>query len=140
MFPTARKDKIPKTLSYPVKAKMISETFADVPQADLLEIWFSNYWALNLRNKGRLCCLISVHYMRVEVSNSNGSWAITVQAVPNEMSHHVTELLEKEGFRKMCKWLHSQADLTGKIVTAGFDVIYNEDMDKLEYDQHFKQL
>jgi hypothetical protein len=140
MFPTAHKDKIPKTLSYPVKAKKISETFADVPQSEQLEIHFSNYWALNLKNKGRLCCLISVDYMRVESSNSNGSWQIRVQAVPTEMSHHVTELLEKEGFHKIHKWLHSKADLTGKIATADFEVIYNEDMDKLEYDQHFKQL
>jgi hypothetical protein len=151
MFPTTYKDKIPKSLSYPVKAKTISEAFADVPQAEYLKIWFSSNWALGLRKQGARCKIISVIYryqkatqytshLTEELDWSSPKWEIHMEAIPIESIHHVSELLQKEVFPKLHKWFLSKTDITGTIATARFEVIYNEEYDKLEYNQDFKQL
>lgn len=151
MFPTSYKDKIPKTLSYPIKAKLISETFADVPQAEDFEIYFSANWALGFRKQGSPCEVVSVSYryhkvtqytshLMEEMDGNRPNWQITIAAIPIENSHYVAELLQNEAFPKLHKWLFSKNNLSCKPATAWFGVIYNEELDRLEYDQDFKQL
>jgi len=147
MFPTAYKDKIPKTLSYPVKAKLISEELDGMLPEEEVHLTFSTYWALYSIKRGAPCEVISVSYSYhkasqytphrfEELEKEKPKWTINVEAIPNTISYHVTELLQKEAFPKIREWLHSQKDITGKSASAWFAAIYNEEMDGLEYKEH----
>ncbi len=144
MFPTKGKDKIPRSLAYPASAKLISESLAGVPQAEELYITFASYWASASRKSAKPYKVMSAEYSYYKASQftphyfeeagaNNPKWAIQVEAVPSAIKNHITELLQHEAFPKMYTWLLTKKDITGTERSQRFEVIYNEQMDKLEY-------
>lgn len=141
MFPTRAKDKIPKSLTYPLKAKAVSEALADMPQADEFQLYFSNLETPPKKRRDTKFWLIQVCYYCWEANSfmpyyfaeadyENPQWAIEVHAVPIEIRARVTQLLHDEGLPKIRAWLHLKKDVSNQL-SCRIDVCYNESDDKL---------
>ena len=139
MIPTRAKDKIPQSLTYPLKAKAISESLADVPQMDEFELSFSNrYTPTKLRALTKFT-LVEVWYYFWEANRfmpprpheGRGRWTITVYAAPVEIRARVTQLLSEEGLPKIRAWLQSKADVSAQR-SCRIQVSFNEAEDELE--------
>ena len=146
MFPTRAKSKIAKTLAYPLKAKIISQALADVPQSDELKLWFSNYdtpTKLRQRTEFRLIEIayshrevdqFTAHYME-ESGHNDPKWAITVYAVPIEIRARVMQLLQEEALPKIRAWLHEKAGVDN-LRSCRIEISYDETADELGYFRH----
>lgn len=143
MFPTRARDKIPKTLTYPLKAKFLSEELADVPQADEFELWFSSYGTPAKLRQSTEFLLLRVWYRHREVGQftahsmeergyNDPRWTITVSAIPVEIRARVTQLLHDEGLPKIRAWLQLKADVSNQR-SSRIEVLYNETDDELYY-------
>ncbi len=140
MFPTRARTKIPQSLSYPLKAKAVSEALSDVPQMDELEISFSNrYTPTKLRALPQFA-LVEVWYHFWEANRfmphrpheGHGRWTITVYAIPVEIRARVTQLLHDEALPKLRTWLHTNADVSNQR-SCRIEVFYHEADDELTY-------
>lgn len=109
MSRTSYKQKIPKTLSYPVGAEILSETLGDVPQASELHISFRLF---------RPLCSKSGHkepYPVLQVEHSGTAmpshlrWGLRVWSVSCDASHDVKDLLAAEGLIRVKRWLQTKA-------------------------------
>ena len=147
MFPTRDKEKISKTLAYPLKAKQISEALADVPQASELSLSFC-YWMSTAasRKYSQVCVVLSAeyHYLKTsqftphyseERGSNDPQWIIRIQPVPAQIKHGVAQLLQIEALPKIHDWLCARADVTGKEGSCDYNVFYNEQTEQLEYSQ-----
>jgi len=110
IIPTKFKEKIPKGFSYPIGAKILSESFGDVPQFDFFTISFwhkDGYWASSYRAKIKekssiKIIEVSYEHLRPHFSSSQfmiesgyyePKWHIRVNAVPSEYAALIKEQL-----------------------------------------------
>jgi hypothetical protein len=136
VIPTAYRAKIPKTLSYPVEAKDISDALAGVPQEELLKISFQflNHLAhrhgtsvpypvltVKYRGRGRLPTYQYSYFL---------NWGIEVHAVPRRLRHLLRGKLIAETLPKIKDWLSSNAHSNEREgyheLTFTFDELKNE--------------
>lgn len=106
MIPTGRKSKIPKTHSYPLGAKALSDALVGVPQWDYLKINFCRTWQGFA--KSRIPCapyvVLSVSY---DGYGYGLGWTMQVSPVPRLLKHKVQVKLIAEALPKIRKWLES---------------------------------
>jgi len=142
VIPTKSKSKIPKTHSYPIGAKAISDALADVPQHELLEV---NFWFLKSSAKDHITA-IPYQVLRVSYSGpahffsasksmaENGvldaKWSILVHPVPRPLKHIVQGKLMAEALPKIGHWLISNVHSLDRegfhALTFSFDELKNE--------------
>ena len=143
MFPTRAKAKIAKSLSYPLKAKALSEALAEVPQADDFQIWFSNHHTPAQLRRLTKFRLVQVQYLDYtpsrfapplseEAMSERLKWTIQVYAVPVEIRARVAELLQNEALPKICAWLLTKTDFS-QSRSCRYEVFYHEPDDLLKY-------
>jgi hypothetical protein len=130
VIPTKSKSKIPKTHSYPLGAKAISDALIDVPQLELLgiEFWFSRRWG---KDNGTS---VPYHVLRVFYSGPTHfygpRWAIRVHPVPRHLKHAIQGKLIAEALPKVRDWLISNVHSLDReglhALTFSFDELNNE--------------
>lgn len=140
MFPTLDRDKIPKSLFYPLKAKFLSEELADVPQANELQLWFLNRNTPAKLRRLTKFQIVEVWYHHWEdnrfmprrTNESSLKWVIQIYAIPVEIRVCVTQLLHDEALPKLRAWLLASADVENRR-SCRIEVFYHEANDELEY-------
>lgn len=122
MIPTGYKSQIPKTHSYPLGAKAISDALVGVPQWPLLKINFSRKGFVRDRWPESSLEVLSICYA--------GSWEIYVNPVPRPLKHEVQVKLIAEALPKIRKWLESNPQSLdregGHRLTFFFDELSSE--------------
>jgi len=130
VIPTGYKTRIPKTLSYPLGAKAISDALIDVPQRDLLKIifWFYKGFARD-RVVGAPYRVLSASYSG-STSLSLAGWTVEVRAVPRPLKHVIQGKLITDALPKIRGWLisnnHSLVRGGGHQLTFYFDELKDE--------------
>ena len=133
LFPTSFKDKIPKTLSYPIGAQALSEAFADVPQASTLRLHFCLAGDYRWRPPyaKRYIVLRAEYQHRI----SPPRWWISVYAVPRQERDAVRKKLEAEGLQRMHQWLCVNEGVTGCEGWLLFTLTFDETQQLLEAEE-----
>ncbi|HXM24329.1 MAG TPA: hypothetical protein VN948_23945 [Terriglobales bacterium] len=141
IIPTSYRAKIPKTLSYPLGTKTISEALAGVPQFDYLNINFRRsrlaghpatkipYQVMEARYSGPSHSFSASKSM-IEKGYYSPTWEITVLTVPRSLRHLLQGKLVAEALPAIREWLttnpHSGEREGGHTLTFGFDELKNE--------------
>ena len=142
MIPTKSKSKIPKTHSYPIGAKAISDALTGVPQRELLniEFWFRGrsvkdhgttvpYQVLHVSYSGPMH-FFSLSKSMAENGYYDPRWTIRVHAVPRPLKHIVQGKLMAEALPKIRHWLVSNVHSLDRegfhALTFSFDELKNE--------------
>jgi hypothetical protein len=106
VIPTNYKKKIPRTHSFPLAAKAISDALIGVPQRELLKIdfWF---WKGFVKDRvvGHPYGVLSVSYSGPGLGPSG--WRIQVRAVPRPLKHMIQGKLMADALPKIKDWLLS---------------------------------
>jgi hypothetical protein len=103
LIPTGLRDRLPRGLSHPVGAEIISRALAGCPRYDELWIAFGSkplllYPAPTGRPDFRLA-------FSVVCSNHPGTWYLSVKAVPSKERNAVRQLLLGVGLPGVREWL-----------------------------------
>ncbi len=128
MIPTGYKTRIPKTLSYPLGAKAISDALIGVPERELLKInfWFWKGFAKD-RVPGAPYRVLSASYSG---PGRMSGWIVRVYAAPRALKHKIQSKLISEALPKMRGWLrsnfHSSEREGGHQLTFYFDELKDE--------------
>lgn len=142
IIPTGHRAKIPKALSYPLGAKIISEALAGVPQFNYLNVNF-RYWnrlarhhgteipyqVMEARYTGPLR-FFSASKSMFEQGYYSPTWEITVFAVPRSLRHLLQSKLVTEALPSIRAWLttnpHSVEREGGHSLMFSFDEMKDE--------------
>ena len=140
IIPTRNKMKIPRTLSYPVGAKAISEALIGVPQFDELSVEFQ-FWNQLARRHGTATPypVLQAQYhgplrylsatKRTEGYHAP-RWTISVDAVPRSLRHQIQSMIVNLALPLVKSWLlanpHSIEREGGHGLTFSFDELKNE--------------
>ena len=128
MIPTGYRTKIPKTLSYPLGAKAISDALIDVPQRELLKVIFS-FWKVFAKDRvpGAPYRVLSASYLG---PGPLSGWTIYVHPVPRPLRHVIQSKLILEALPRIKDWLisndHSPEREGGHGLTFYFDELKDE--------------
>lgn len=131
MIPTGYKDEIPKTHSYPLGAKAISDALAGVPQFDLLKINFSFGWKGFAKDRvpGAPYRVLEAGYTGPGLPLLSG-WTIHVRPVPRALKHEIQTRLLAEALPRLKAWLLANPDALdregGHHLTFLFDELAGE--------------
>jgi hypothetical protein len=130
LFPTRHKAKIASNLSYPVGAELISSELGDIPQAQEVEIGFSNKleW-LSLR--GKPYQIFAVTYIGPKSSYRGAGWSIDVRPVPRILKAKVRDGLLRECFPNIRSWLEKHGRLDARYGRHSLSVILDESGEQL---------
>ncbi len=138
MFPTRFKAPISRSLSWPIRAKELSDALAGTPQAEKLTVSFHHYEPMDRRGKPR--AILSVHYHGEEwVHGAVGSaeeWSIRVAPVPRDLRHLVNGLLRNEALPAMRNWLMERKNLHGRFGGQAFSAIFDERTESLTMEHY----
>lgn len=116
LIPTLWKSNIPKGLSFPVGAQLVSEHLAGVPHFSELTITFwGAYEPSRIHNTEELA-VITASFRKDEKSISNSSrdpdntwlkpdWSLLVSPVPSQLRSRVRGAMVENGFRFIREWL-----------------------------------
>jgi hypothetical protein len=139
LIPTRnRRTKLPKQLSYPTNAKMISDALAEVPQLSLFSISFLEiYLSRKLRHEDKEYIILSIQYIYskpnvyssenlIQQGHYEPKWEIVVHSVPREYRHLVATQLETEFFIAAKKWLLERKDIYGLEGCQRIQFFFNE--------------
>jgi hypothetical protein len=139
LIPTRnRRTKLPKQLSYPASAKMITDALAEVPQLSLFSISFSEiYLSKKLRHEDKEYVVLSIQYVYsksnvytsenlIQHGHYEPKWEIVVRSVPRECRHFVATQLETEFFIVAKKWLMERKDIYGTEGCQRIQFFFNE--------------
>ena len=155
MFPTRFKGRISHKLSYPVTAKEISDALADVPQSPQLTIEFYGRWRQLLESKnphllkmvsfdtGRQYAVLEVSFgFRSKKLPDNGvvferAWQIVIRPVPRILRHAINQLLKKQAFPAVRRWLFERSNLSSSHGVQTLTAIYDEGKEELRL-EHFQ--
>jgi hypothetical protein len=131
VIPTGYKHEIPKTHSYPLGAKAISDELAGVPQFESLKINFSFGWKGFAKDRvpGAPYIVLEVGYSGPGNSSLSG-WTIHVRPVPRTLKHEIQTKLLAEALPKLKAWLQANAHSSdregGHHLTFLFDELAGE--------------
>ena len=124
MIPTSHKQKLPKTMSYPLGAEAISDALLSAPNVDRFTIVFSALalWPASESNRrireGLSYPILVVQYTpplrggfvvskQYAHSSDIGHWSIRVNAVLRELRQPAGALLRELGLPAIVEWLRS---------------------------------
>ncbi len=137
MIPTWYRANLPKTLSYPLGAKVISEALEGVPQTGSLvvEFYFWNKKRRSLSGVPQPYRVLSVSYWhdgfsplhrKVLVSGrSDPGWIITVEPAPRSLRHAIQSKLLTEALPRIKRWLVASQGAGGR--TGGHNIVFRFD-------------
>jgi len=141
IIPTRYKSKIPRTFSYPVGAKAISDAVRDVPQFSQLIVDFS-FWKSRARSHGTATryAVIGAMYSgpvrffsasrTIEEQSQDPRWMIAVHAVPRSLRHLIQVKILAEALPAIRSWLianpHANDRKGGHGLIFKFDELKNE--------------
>ena len=134
VFPTKLRVKVSGRLSYPARAELISSAFANVPQAQGLEIRFH---AKNERMETRdqPYSIFTVTYAGAQTHQP--AWSIVVHPVPRSLKHTIRESLIHEFFPRIQQWLQKYAGLNKRYGFHSLSVkLDEEDKALLKLEEH----
>jgi hypothetical protein len=143
MIPTSYKDRLPKDLSWPVNAQVLSEALEGVPQYDMLTVSFSMWstfrkseFVKQIEDKS-VILVLGVYYCNKredrwtarylgEKGFCGESWQITVYPVPRNQKAIVRQAILSSGLADVRKWLGSHKPPSWydgrKSLSLGFDL------------------
>ena len=114
MIPTVKKDKLPSSLAYPVRAQRVSDALSSIPQIAHLELWFirNDYGQSEVDGKHLVIAArykksnmgISASYLGDELGIYGPTWDVWVYAVPKAINAPVRSALHDHGFRMVRDW------------------------------------
>jgi hypothetical protein len=115
MIPTRHKQKLPKTLSWPLGAEAISIGLGDAPHVAELTLWFGDspvYWQSAfqkiLREAKPYAVLVADHTpVEFAAPISGESWTVRINPVPRPTRSVVAGLLRDHGLPAVAEWLRS---------------------------------
>ena len=135
---TTHKDRLPSHLSYPVGLQTLANELADIPQADVLQVWFLAHEGSAVQAKARRksgdhypVLAARFHHYRLGISECRSmpslyepTWKLVVFAVSREKRAVARRLLFEQGIPEIAAWLkapRSETWLAGKKeITASF--------------------
>jgi hypothetical protein len=129
MIKSIGKARLPKELSFPFGAQLLSEHLANVPQHDSLEVGFA--WLSGMTPKqtidhvesGKPLRVVTVQYeherpgrsgshFREKLGHFDERWSIWVDPVPSSRKAEARKLITQEGFPKIVGWLNKHREPT----------------------------
>src|SRR5262245_32175988 len=103
LIPTGLRDKLPKGLSHPVGAEIISGLLDGCPRFDELWIAFgSKPLPIHPAPSGLTAFQLA---FAVVCNNPSGGWYLSVPAVPSRVRSMVRRMLISEGLPRVLTWL-----------------------------------
>jgi hypothetical protein len=131
VIPTGYKTKIPRTHSYPLAAKAISDALIGVPQRELLKIdfWFFKGFAKD-RAPGAPYRVLGVSYSGPDPGPFT-EWSIQVHAIPRSLKHIIRGKLTSEALPKMRDWLVSNAHTLDREGSHRLTFYFDESKDEI---------
>jgi hypothetical protein len=137
VIPTGYKSEIPKTHSYPLGAKAISDSLAGVPQFDLLKINFSFGWKGFAKDRvpDAPYRVLEVNYYGPQHSVLSG-WTIYVRPVPRARKHAIKSKLIAEALPKIKVWLEVNTHSLNREGSHGITFFFDELADELTTEEH----
>jgi hypothetical protein len=117
---TGHKTKLPKTMSYPIGAELVSQGLAGVPQQDDLRLSFTYHSSFEKEykhdhpfkifearfDKSEMDLTMSNEF--IEQGAYEEKWDLTVYPVPREKRSAAHRLLLEEGLPGIAKWLATE--------------------------------
>nr|WP_319395940.1 hypothetical protein [uncultured Desulfobacter sp.] len=145
LIPTSYKEKLPKDISYPVGAELISQHLEGVPQFNELKLSFF-FWTgayHNILNRD-IHTFLEVTYSRSENSISNTKknevtqwvtpeWRIGVSPVPGKIRKKVREVCIAEGFEIIKDWLLKDRPNNWYYGRKSIKLLYDATGEKLQF-------
>ena len=124
MIPTAHKDKISSNLTFPLNAKLLSESLAGVHSFADLSLRFQTHWDESNQDVERKAAAgESLEFLRALYTNMTPDsynshnigthgpdWSLAVFAVPREFGNLARDLFLAEGVEPLRKWLDDPRD------------------------------
>jgi len=137
VIPTGYKHEIPKTHSYPLGAKAISNALTGVPQFDLLQINFSSVWKGFAKDRVADAPheVLAVNYHGPRVTLMSG-WTIYVRPVPRIRKHEIKSKLITEALPKIKAWLQANAHSLDRGGGHGLTFFFNYLADELTTEEY----
>jgi hypothetical protein len=147
MIHTTSKDKLPKFLSYPIGAEILTDALSSSPQIEKLTVsLFTRYGSLQdkkYRTQPYPILRINYRYLRSNRYTSNSfvesgyydseSWHITVVAIPAELKSQVRKLLLSEGLPQILSWLQAERTALWLEGHRQFVILFDEKDSTLSY-------
>ena len=151
LIPTAGKDKIAHTHSYPIGAEALSRALADMPQVREIILSFtagrffsfSGEWAhrhnlagdviwtvLRVRYRRRSSSLASQWEYGLRPGVTGPQWWVDVYPVERTVRHSVREALES-ALPELCVWLLANSCVDARLGELEFIFTYNETEKKI---------
>jgi hypothetical protein len=140
IIPTRPKWKIPRTVSYPIGSKMISDALTGVPQFDQLTLEFRfPEWCSRNHGTAKPYPVLDAVYSgplryfsspRTIDHDDAGQWMISVYAVPRSLRHLIQTRIVREALPTVRSWLlanlHSIEREGGHVLSFSFDELKSE--------------
>jgi len=128
LIPTRFKERLPRGLVYPTKARDLSKALAGAPQFSDLTIGFYRFpaalakaQALDPKATGATLPLLKASYLNLPealagiddgaLNMAGETWELTVFGVPKVLSKKAQEALAGEGFPRLLAWLTAPRDV-----------------------------
>lgn len=147
LIPTSYREKVPKDISYPLGAELISRHLTDVPQFYELKLsfffWTGEYHKILNRKAHKF---VEITYSRYENSISNTKknkvtqwvkpeWCIGVSPVPARIRKKVREVCIAEGFEVIKDWLLKDRSSNWYYGRKSIKLLYDEADEKLKIEE-----
>jgi hypothetical protein len=147
MISTTFRQKLPKFLSYPIGAEILTDALSSAPQIDSLTVSFgTRYGSLQdktYRNQPYEILRTNYSYLRsnrftpnsweTSTHYNNEVWDIKVYAIPTELKSLVKKLLLLEGLSKVLAWLQAERTPLWLEGYRDFVVLFDEKEGILSY-------
>jgi hypothetical protein len=147
ILPVVWKAKLPKSESYPLGAKEISEALKGVPQWCALTIHFNRYhvpkkrrqhWSVPSGERPLFHCSYSRFPASIHRDAGSPQWEISVYSVERPRRHLFNERLIDQGLPRIKTWLAKRSDLRDTFCVDGVDIRWDEEKEQLVFKEFFQ--
>ena len=142
LIPTRYKSKIGSHQSWPTGAMELTNCLSNVPQLKKIHITFSGRESKPKKGKEPVDFRVietRYDYHRTRHATitgwNDGSWNITIHAVPREIRSKIREALKAQGFGLIANWLQSHAHFSGNEGYLNFTGTWNSELNELAFGQ-----
>jgi hypothetical protein len=147
LIPTNSKFKLPKTLSYPIGAEVVSQGLAGVPQIDDLRLTFSYHSSFEKEYKQDHPFKIfeaEFHKSDMNLTMSNDfiekgayeeKWELTVYPVPREKKSAAHHLLLEEGLPGIARWLATERTPLWRTGRKTISILFDQSEESISFQE-----
>lgn len=146
MIPTKYREKLPRSLAYPVGAALISDALASVPQLDELQLHFASNRTGQPTGDGKHLVLtagyrktnlgLSASHDWEEAGLYGPAWDVWVYAVPQQLNRLVRRAMVDHGLSKISDWLSQPRSELWLTTSHRCRLWYHPDEDRLAADEN----